>query len=60
MGAMCFLKRQKERLLTLSAEIKTLMEATYYTATTTTFITLSIERKVCIIGVEIRQPLVKI
>ena len=60
MGAMCFLKQQKERLLTLSAEIKTLMEATYYTATTTTFITLSIERKLCIIGVEIRQPVVKI
>ena len=53
------LKQQKEKLLTLSIERKTCMEAMYYTATKT-YITLSIERKVSIIGVKIRQATVKI
>ena len=55
------LKQQKERLFILSIERKTYMETTCYPATATkTFITVSVERKVRLIGVEIRQPIVKI
>ena len=54
------LKQQKERLPILSIEKKHVWKTRVtLPQQQKTFITLSPERKVCIIGVEIRQPVVK-
>ena len=56
MGSICYSKAAKrQRLLILSRKQRVTLPQQQKT-----FITLSIERKVCIIGVEIRQPVVKI
>ena len=54
--AMCYSKTTKREITHFEYCKKNMYETTCYTATTTKkiFITLSIERKVCIIGVEIQ------
>ena len=61
MRDMYYSKGTKREITHIEYWRKTYMEATCYTATTTKiFITFSIEGKVCIISVEIQQPVVTI